>query len=167
MRTSAASSSHPHSSPGAAAPVPRRSRLRRSAPYIGAAVAFLLGLGVGTPRADGNVPDTVPSPVPAPTVTVTARPSATPTVTVTATPEPAPTVTVTETAQPVADAGTSDSGSSEVSQTEDAPAVEAPEVSVYYQNCAAARAAGAAPIYSGEPGYRSALDRDGDGVACE
>ena len=39
--------------------------------------------------------------------------------------------------------------------------------SVYYANCSAARAAGAAPIYRGEPGYRSALDRDDDGVACE
>lgn len=38
---------------------------------------------------------------------------------------------------------------------------------VYFQNCAAARAAGAAPIYAGEPGYRRKLDRDGDGVACE
>ncbi|MEO8265534.1 MAG: excalibur calcium-binding domain-containing protein [Ilumatobacteraceae bacterium] len=28
-------------------------------------------------------------------------------------------------------------------------------------------ARGAAPIYVGEPGYRSALDRDKDGVACE
>lgn len=37
----------------------------------------------------------------------------------------------------------------------------------YYPNCAAARAAGAAPIYYGEPGYRGRLDRDGDGVACE
>lgn len=38
---------------------------------------------------------------------------------------------------------------------------------VYYRNCSAARAAGAAPIYFGEPGYRPALDRDRDGVACE
>lgn len=37
----------------------------------------------------------------------------------------------------------------------------------YFANCAAARAAGAAPIHAGEPGYRGALDRDGDGVACE
>lgn len=37
----------------------------------------------------------------------------------------------------------------------------------YYANCTAARAAGAAPLYVGEPGYRSALDRDNDGVACE
>jgi hypothetical protein len=39
--------------------------------------------------------------------------------------------------------------------------------SAYYANCTAARAAGAAPLYAGEPGYSSKLDRDGDGVACE
>jgi hypothetical protein len=39
--------------------------------------------------------------------------------------------------------------------------------SVHYENCDAARAAGAAPLYEGEPGYRSGLDRDGDGDACE
>jgi Excalibur calcium-binding domain len=38
---------------------------------------------------------------------------------------------------------------------------------VYYPNCDTARAAGAAPLYAGQPGYRSALDRDGDGVAYE
>lgn len=38
---------------------------------------------------------------------------------------------------------------------------------VYYRNCTAVRAAGAAPIYRGQPGYSSKLDRDGDGVACE
>ena len=38
---------------------------------------------------------------------------------------------------------------------------------VYYPNCAAARAAGAAPIHKGQPGYRPGLDRDGDGIACE
>ena len=40
-------------------------------------------------------------------------------------------------------------------------------VRVYYRRCADARAAGAAPIRRGEPGYREALDRDLDGVACE
>ena len=39
--------------------------------------------------------------------------------------------------------------------------------SVFYANCAAARAAGAAPLTTGDPGYASHLDRDGDGVACE
>lgn len=37
----------------------------------------------------------------------------------------------------------------------------------FYRNCDAARADGAAPIRRGEPGYRSELDRDNDGVACE
>lgn len=44
---------------------------------------------------------------------------------------------------------------------------EAIERSVYYPGCNAARAAGAAPINRGSPGYRSGLDGDGDGVACE
>lgn len=48
------------------------------------------------------------------------------------------------------------------------PAAEqGPGGEVYYENCTAARAAGAAPIMRGEPGYRSQLDRDSDGVACE
>lgn len=38
---------------------------------------------------------------------------------------------------------------------------------VYNRNCAAARAAGAAPVRRGQPGYGSHLDRDGDGVGCE
>jgi hypothetical protein len=36
-----------------------------------------------------------------------------------------------------------------------------------YANCSAARAAGAAPVRRGDPGYGRHLDRDGDGVACE
>jgi hypothetical protein len=38
---------------------------------------------------------------------------------------------------------------------------------VYYPSCRWARAFGAAPIHLGERGYRTALDADGDGVACE
>jgi len=38
---------------------------------------------------------------------------------------------------------------------------------IYYPNCAAARAAGAAPMIAGHPGYRPELDADGDGIACE
>jgi len=51
-----------------------------------------------------------------------------------------------------------------------APAPVAPvpaPAAVYYANCTAARAAGAAPIYAGQAGYRPALDRDSDGIACE
>ena len=38
---------------------------------------------------------------------------------------------------------------------------------VYYKNCSAAKKAGAAPLHRGDPGYRSGLDRDNDGTACE
>lgn len=39
--------------------------------------------------------------------------------------------------------------------------------STFFENCTAAREAGAAPVRSGDPGYGSHLDRDGDGIACE
>jgi hypothetical protein len=42
-----------------------------------------------------------------------------------------------------------------------------PTQPVYYPNCTAVKAAGKAPLYRGQPGYSSDLDRDGDGVACE
>lgn len=56
----------------------------------------------------------------------------------------------------------------EESQPASAPAPESqPVEEVYYANCSAAKAAGAAPLYRGDPGYRAKLDRDNDGVACE
>ncbi|MGG3890086.1 excalibur calcium-binding domain-containing protein [Metabacillus fastidiosus] len=39
--------------------------------------------------------------------------------------------------------------------------------STSYKNCSEVKAAGAAPIYQGEPGYSKKLDRDGDGIACD
>ncbi|AWK75446.1 hypothetical protein CBI38_09915 [Rhodococcus oxybenzonivorans] len=47
------------------------------------------------------------------------------------------------------------------------PAPPPPAPAVVYPNCAAAKAAGAAPLYAGSPGYSLDLDRDRDGVACE
>ncbi|CAN5395911.1 DUF1524 domain-containing protein [soil metagenome] len=47
-----------------------------------------------------------------------------------------------------------------------APVVGAP-ATVTYANCDAVRAAGAAPIHVGDPGYATKLDRDGDGIGCE
>ena len=38
---------------------------------------------------------------------------------------------------------------------------------VYYRNCSEVRAAGKAPLYRGQPGYSTKLDRDKDGIACE
>lgn len=42
-----------------------------------------------------------------------------------------------------------------------------PSGAPYYANCREARAAGAAPLRRGAPGYRNAMDGDGDGIACE
>jgi len=42
-----------------------------------------------------------------------------------------------------------------------------PVTEAYYSNCAAAKAAGAAPMAKGQPGYRAGLDGDKDGIACE
>ncbi len=47
-----------------------------------------------------------------------------------------------------------------------APARAAPRTRPF-ANCAEARAAGAAPVRRGEPGYGPHLDRDNDGVGCE
>jgi len=48
-----------------------------------------------------------------------------------------------------------------------AAAGSAREASVYYGGCNEVRAAGAAPLYRGQPGYRPGMDGDGDGIACE
>jgi Excalibur calcium-binding domain/Protein of unknown function (DUF1524) len=48
-----------------------------------------------------------------------------------------------------------------------APAPAPAPPTVYYENCTAVRAAGAAPIHRGEPGWQDKFDRDKDGVGCE
>ncbi len=52
-------------------------------------------------------------------------------------------------------------------QQQGMPAPPPVAAATYYPNCTAARAAGVTPIYQGEPGYGTHLDRDGDGIACE
>jgi hypothetical protein len=61
-------------------------------------------------------------------------------------------------------AGTTTTTNTGGQSTQSAPAATQ---SAYYANCTAAKDAGVAPIYEGQPGYRSALDRDHDGIACE
>lgn len=103
-------------------------------------------------------------------------------------PEPQPTVTPTNT--PTASASVTSVAPSDPTQDDDeakrrsssphpsssspkpkskktTSPVEEPDEDIYYANCAAARRAGVAPIYAGEPGYRLGLDRNRDGVACE
>ena len=90
--------------------------------------------------------------------------------------QPAVSSTFTPTAAVAAPAQSSAGGSADAparaapvepaAPAEPEPAAPAPS-DVFYANCAAVRAAGAAPIHRGEPGYTSKLDRDNDGVACE
>lgn len=146
--------------------VPPRRWYRRA--RVAGPVGLLLGLILGANAFGGTQDDTTPAalaavPAAAPTVTVTEPAEPAPTVTVTEPPEPAPTVTVTAQAPPVT-----------VTETEEAPAAGhsaseggSSSGSAYYANCSAAKGAGAAPLFRGDPGYRSGLDRDDDGVACE
>ncbi|MBY4104763.1 excalibur calcium-binding domain-containing protein, partial [Rhodococcus fascians] len=53
-------------------------------------------------------------------------------------------------------------------QPQGAPApAPRPNGGFQYQNCDAARDAGAAPVYRDEYGYGPHLDRDNDGIGCE
>lgn len=140
-------------------PAPKWARKR----YVLPALALALFIGIAAGGASGEDARTTEakpkSASPQPTVTVTA------TITPPAPePEPAPTVTATRTvrvtttvtATPAPDTG---------SVTEEAD--DSSGTDVYYANCSEARAAGAAPIHRGEPGYASHLDRDNDGVGCD
>lgn len=42
-----------------------------------------------------------------------------------------------------------------------------PQAGDHWGGCDSARAAGTAPIFRGEPGYRPEMDGDDDGIACE
>ncbi|OMH34106.1 DUF1524 domain-containing protein [Tersicoccus sp. Bi-70] len=106
------------------------------------AMARVLGACSDQPVADRTTASApaaaVPAPAPAPAAPAPAAPAP-------AVPAPAPAAPV----QPAI------------------PAPAAPGSSVYYPNCRAARAAGVAPLHRGDPGYRSGMDGDGDGIACE
>ncbi|MFJ9856328.1 excalibur calcium-binding domain-containing protein [Streptomyces albogriseolus] len=137
---------------------PKWARKRYVLPALG--LAFFIGIGASgeDSSAKGDAKPLAAKAQPAATVTatVTATPSAAP--------EPAPTVTVTETETAKVKV--------KVTRTVTAEPVEEDYSgggggSVYYENCSAARAAGAAPVHVGDPGYGSHLDRDGDGTGCE
>ena len=93
-------------------------------------------------------PSTSPSPTPSPSPSTTPTPSPEPTTT-----EPTP--------EPPVDTPIEEPTPEPPAQPEPAPQ------QAYYSSCREAKAAGATPLYRGDPGYRSGLDRDGDGVACE
>lgn len=70
-------------------------------------------------------------------------------------------------AQAAADRAAQQAAAEQAARQAVVPVVPAAPASVYYGNCSAARAAGAAPVYAGSPGYGVHLDRDRDGVGCE
>jgi hypothetical protein len=47
------------------------------------------------------------------------------------------------------------------------PPTDETSTTFFYENCDAARAAGAAPVLEGDPGFGPHLDRDRDGIGCE
>jgi hypothetical protein len=112
----------------------------------------LLGLVVGSGMSGGDT--TTTTPLTSATVTRTTR------VTV---PAKVSTVTVTPKIRKAVDVPTK---ASSKKTTKAKPTTEG-AATAYYADCSAARAADAAPLRVGDPGYRSGLDRDGDGVACE
>ncbi|TDO59056.1 excalibur calcium-binding domain-containing protein [Kribbella sp. VKM Ac-2571] len=107
---------------------------------------------VAEPTAIAATPEPTESPeagrTPTPTPTKSRTPSATPE----GTTEPTPTPT-----EP----------SATISPTEPTPTTAVTSTTVVFRSCAEARAAGKAPLRRGDPGYSAALDRNGDGVACD
>jgi hypothetical protein len=132
---------------------------------VGALAIVVLVGGCGSSGSPEAAPATTQ---PAVTATVVPTVTVTPTVTVEATVKPTQSVS-----RPVRPATVpTKKATPSATRTSTKPTVRRPTAtksssSVYYENCTAVRAAGAAPIHRGEPGYSSKLDRDGDGVACE
>jgi hypothetical protein len=136
----------------------RKSRGVKAALVAGAIVVTLVVIGTVSGGSSTEPPKRDETPVASTSTTVRVTTTIPPT-TVAPTTTAAPTTTVapTTTAAPPVTAAP---------QPPPPPATTAP-ADVYYANCDAVRAAGAAPLHRGEPGYRAGLDRDDDGVACE
>lgn len=160
---------------------PSQGRLIWATPAV-AAIPALIAFGITSPAAETDTP--APAAFAAPAIadvtTSTARPSTTTARPTTTSPAPAPeTITVYATPAPTTPPYIPAPAPTPAYVPEPEPAYippapaplaaavpDAPS-SVYYANCSAVRSAGAAPIYLGDPGYSTKLDRDGDGVACE
>lgn len=126
-----------------------------------------LGARRRTTDSDGQDPDTVVRTMPAAgaevdegrdVVVVVAR-------------EPAPPPTTTEPPPPTTTQPPPTTTQPPATQPPPPPTTQPPPPPepdpVYYSNCSEARAAGAAPVRRGDPGYGTHLDRDGDGIGCE
>ena len=141
------------------------------------AACVLSGCFGGVDSSTTTVVSSSPTPfvttAPTPKVTYSSRPIPSATTT---SPLPSPTKEIFAHAEPRKTESTTEAAPlpppQKEAEAESKPRAAAPapvreQSSVYYKNCDAARAAGAAPLRRGDPGYRSELDRDGDGIACE
>ncbi|MCZ1004582.1 excalibur calcium-binding domain-containing protein [Streptomyces mirabilis] len=148
---------NPYTAPPAASArtAPGWARKRYVLPAL--AVALFIGAGIG--NSGGNTTESAAA-KPGPTTTVTATTTATRTTTETVTATPAATVTVRGT-RPYARRSPRSPPPRAVAAATTAAGLRV------LRDCAAARAAGAAPVHVGDPGYSRHLDRDGDGVGCE
>lgn len=120
-------------------------------------LATLTACGDNESGTSPSTPESTTTTTPAPTTTTT---------TTTTTPPPSPPTEPVVPVQPPAPKPPP----VQPPPVEPPPPAEPPPAEpadAYYKNCDAARAAGAAPLHRGEPGYRAGLDRDGDGTACE
>ena len=119
-------------------------------------IGLILGSGVAG-AATGAPAPSAPTVTAVSTVTATATTvtTAVSTVTATASVTSTATVTATVTAGQIAEFANP------------AAPTTTKAASAYYANCSDAKAAGVAPLHRNDPGYRSGLDRDNDGMACE
>jgi hypothetical protein len=146
-------------------PPQRRPPSKYLALWISLPIVALLALcgGVGA-ALDDDEPTGTPQPVASLASPAAGEPSSTPSPTPPAIAEP--TTAAPATTSPPATRTTTTTTRPAAPPTTRTTTTK-PPTSVYYRTCADAKAAGAAPLYRGDPGYRPELDRDRDGVACE
>lgn len=127
-----------------------------------ACTAGVVAAGTDEGGSDGNQA----APAPAATVTTTATATETPRAEPRKQEKPKPGPTVTETKRvevKVTETVTAEPDSA----TDGTTGGDTGGGDVHYENCADARAQGAAPVQRRDPGYGSHLDRDGDGTGCD
>lgn len=123
---------------------------------VGAALALRQDGDADQATADTRPPTTVSTTTTVATTTTTLPPTTTTAPTTTTTTAP----TTTTTAAPVIPPPTE-------APTTTVPPTTTTTEPVHYRSCRSARAAGALPLYAGQPGYGEHLDSDGDGEACD
>ena len=147
---------------------PRAPRWPWLAVALGGLASFVLLAILGAAVAESGEADVSARPAPSTSselagVTSSTTTTSTTTTSTSTTAAPTTTAPTTTVAPPPPPAPTTTVAPPPPALVEPPPA----DVGVYYENCAAARAAGAAPVHRGQPGYARHLDRDDDGVGCE